>query len=83
LASGSPLPVNASADYRLGEFDAITIGLKYGWKADSGNQWSARLEWYSADGSVPGDLLIGNQAGREIYPDLDAIIFQIGYRFGR
>ena len=83
LANGRPLPENSSADYRLGEFDAITIGLKYGWKTDSGKQWSARLEWYSADGSVPGDLLIGNQAGREIYPDLDAIIFQVGYRFGR
>jgi hypothetical protein len=83
LANGSPLPVNASADYRLGEFDAITFGLKYGWKTESGNEWNARLEMYSADGSVPGNLLIGNQAGRDIYPDLDAIIFQIGYRFGR
>lgn len=83
LANGSPLPVNASADYRLGEFDAITVGVKYGWKTESDNEWNARLELYSADGSVPGDLLIGNQAGRDIYPDLDAIIFQIGYRFGR
>lgn len=84
LAGGSPLPVNASADYRLGEFDAITFGVKYGWKAESGNEWNARLEMYTADGSVPGDLLIGtNQVGRDIYPDLDAIIFQLGYRFGR
>lgn len=84
LASGSPLPVNASADYRLGSFDAITLGMKYGRKLASGNEWNARLELYTADGSVPGNLLIGsNQAGREIYPDLDAIIFQVGYRFGR
>jgi len=84
LASGLPLPVNASADYRLGNFDAITLGLKYGKKLESGNEWNARLEFYTADGSVPGNLLLGsNQSGREIYPDLDAIIFQIGYRFGR
>lgn len=84
LANGSPLPVNASADYRLGNFDAITLGIKYGRKMDSGNEWNARLELYTADGSVPGNLLIGSsQAGREIYPDLDAIIFQVGYRFGR
>jgi hypothetical protein len=82
LDSSSPLPVNASADYRLGEFDAITFGVKYGWKTETGNEWNARLEMYSADGSVPGDLLIGNQADRDIYPDLDAIIFQFGYRFG-
>lgn len=77
-----PPPVHASADYRLGEFDAITVGLKYGWETVSGNEWSARLEFYSSDGTVPGDLLIGNQAGREIYPGLDAIIAQISYRFG-
>lgn len=83
IASGTALPVNASADYRLGNFDAITLGVKYGWETASGDQWNARLEFYTADGSVPGNLIIGNQASREIYPDLDAIIFQLGYRFGR
>jgi hypothetical protein len=83
LDSSLPLPSYASADYRLGEFDAITLGLKYGWKTESGNEWSARLEAYSADGSVPANLLIGsNQGGLEIYPDLDAIIAQFSYSFG-
>jgi hypothetical protein len=82
LDSSAPLPTHASADYRLGEFDAITFGLKYGWKTESGNEWSARIEAYSADGSVPSNLLIGNQGGREIYPDLDAIIAQFSYSFG-
>jgi hypothetical protein len=76
-----PLPDHASADYRLGEFDAFTIGLKYGRKTDSGNEWSARVELYSADGSVPDYLLIGNQGDREIYPDLDAVIAQFTYSF--
>ncbi len=83
LAANTLLPAYASADYRLGEFDAVTVGLKYGWKTESGNEWSARLEFYRADGSVPGKLLVGNQAGREIYPDLDAIIAQFSYRFGK
>ena len=83
LDSSLPLPSYASADYRLGEFDAITLGLKYGWKTESGNEWSARLEAYSADGSVPANLLIGsNQGGLEMYPDLDAIIAQFSYSFG-
>jgi hypothetical protein len=78
-----PLPAHASADYRLGEFDAITVGLKYGWKTESGNEWSARLEFYTTDGEVPGNLLIGtNQSGSEIYPNLDSIIAQISYSFG-
>ena len=83
LASDVAIPSYASADYRLGEFDAITVGLKYGWETASGNEMSARLEFYSADGSVPGNLLIGNQQADELYPDLDAIIAQFSYRFGR
>ena len=71
----------ASADYRLGEFDAFTVGLKYGRMTRSGNEWSTRVEFYSADGTVPGNLLVGNQGGREIYPDLDAIIAQFSYHF--
>ena len=31
----------------------------------------------------PGDLLVGNQVGRETYPDLDAIIVQFSYHFAR
>ena len=82
LDSSQPLPVYASADYRLGEFDAITAGLKYGWITDSGKEWSARVEVYLSDGTVPDYLLIGDQADRKIYPDLNAVIAQITYRFG-
>jgi len=82
LDSSAPLPAYASADYRLGEFDAITVGVKYGRQLQSGNEWSARVEFYTSSGSVPADLLIGNQAGREIYPDLNAIIAQFSYSFG-
>ena len=42
---GEPLPLFASADYRLGNFDAITAGLKYGWRSDSGLDLSVRLEY--------------------------------------
>jgi hypothetical protein len=84
LASDQPLPTYASSDYRLGEFDAFTVGLKYGWKTASGNEISARLEYYSSDGNVPDYLVIGtNQQADLLYPDLDAIIAQLSYRFGR
>jgi hypothetical protein len=83
IDSSLALPTYASADYRLGEFDAITVGVKYGWETASGSEWSARLEFYMSDGSIPDYLLVGNQAGREIYPDLDAVIAQVSYRFGK
>ncbi len=83
LDSSQPLPAFASSDYRLGEFDALTAGLKFGWKTRNDNDMSIRLEWYTQSGSVPGEQLIGNQAQRDNYPDLNAVIVQFSYRFAR
>jgi hypothetical protein len=82
LSDGEPLPQFASADYRLGNFDAITAGLKYGWRTSSGSDFAIRLEYYRQDGEVPSDRLIGNQDANSLYPDLDAIILNFSYGFG-
>lgn len=82
LVDGDPLPDYASADSRLGDFDAITVGLKYGWKTRNGNDMNLRLEAYQQTSNVSSDQLIGNQVGRDNVPDLTAVIFQFGYRFG-
>lgn len=81
LRDGEPLPGFASADYRLGRFDALTAGLKYGWQTDSGHDLSLRLEYYRQDGEVPAGQLIGGQDGSTLYPGLDAIIFNFSYGF--
>ena len=81
ISDSQPLPGFASADYRLGDFDAITLGIKYGWKTRNDNEMSVRVEGYRQTGSIPGNQLIGNQATRDNYPDLNAIIVQLGYRF--
>jgi hypothetical protein len=83
LDNAVPLPAYASNDYRLGDFDAITAGVKYGWQTRGGNEWSARLELYQQRGSIPASKQFGNPVGLVSYPDLDAIIFQLSYRFGR
>lgn len=82
LVEGQPLPQYACADFRLGNFDAVTVGLKFGYRTASGNEWSTRLEYYQQSGDVPREQIIGNQASRELYPDLSAVIVQFGYRFG-
>jgi hypothetical protein len=56
--------------------------LKYGRRTEGGNEWSTRVEYYQQTGSVPREQIIGNQATREQYPDLSAVIVQFGYRFG-
>jgi hypothetical protein len=81
LVGGAALPRYASADFRLGDFDATTLGIKYGHGTAGGNEWSIRAEYYQQNGSVPREQIIGNQANREQYPDLSAVIVQFGYRF--
>jgi len=81
IDNSQPLPRYASNDYRLGDFDGITAGLKYGWRTGAGNDMSVRVEWYRQSGTVPGSQIIGNQANRDNYPDLNALIVQFGYRF--
>ena len=83
LIDGQALPEYASADYRLGNFDAITVGAKYGWKTGGGNDMSVRLEFYQQSGSVPSGQLVGNQLSRDNYPGLNAVILQYSYRFGK
>lgn len=46
LFDGDPLPAVASADYRLGEFDAVTIGFEYGQRTRRG-RFEGRLEFLS------------------------------------
>lgn len=82
LVAGQALPEYASADFRLGKFDAVTLGVKFGHRTAAGNEWSTRVEYYQQSGDVPGDQIIGRQAAREQYPDLNAVIVQFGYRFG-
>jgi hypothetical protein len=81
LDNSQPLPGFASSDYRLGNFDAVTVGLKFGWKTRNDNDMAVRVEWYTQSGTVPSEQVIGNQAGRDNYPDLNALIVQFSYQF--
>lgn len=81
LAEEAPLPEFASADARLADLDAYTVGVKYGRQTSGGNEWSARLEFYHQTSKAPVDSLIGNQPGNVQMPDFDAVILQFGYHF--
>jgi len=81
LADGAALPGFASADARLADLDAYTLGLKYAHQTSGGNEWSARLEFYHQVSKPPSETLIGNQAGNVQMPDFDAVILQFGYHF--
>ena len=78
LVEGEPLAEFASGDYRLGEFQAVTAGLKYEQALGVG-RISARIEYYlqGGDGS-PADA-VGVLQGQDLFPSVGAAIVQFGY----
>lgn len=81
LLDGQPIPAYATSDYRLGRFDAVTVGIKYGQPSRIG-EWSARLELYRQSGEPSSNALFGSLAGQDLYPDLTALIAQFSFKFG-
>lgn len=81
LLNGDPLPTEASADYRLAQFNGFTYGLKWGWKLRNESEFILRLEYYSTIGDSSPTEAIGVQRGLDLYPDLKATIAQVQYRF--
>jgi len=79
LSSTQPLPQEASADYRLAKFTGTTLGLKFGHKFANESEVSARVEWYQQDGKAKLEGVVGSST--DVFPDLDAVIFQLSYRF--
>jgi hypothetical protein len=81
LLDGQPLPEHASADYRLGELTGITFGLKYGMTLNNGHDMSLRLEYYQQSGEANADNAPGILSQQDLFPDVDAVIFQFSYSF--
>jgi hypothetical protein len=68
----------ASADTRLGEFMAYTVGLEVG--ADKTNaNWSAAIEYYLQQGDEPTKF--GELNNQELVPDVDALMLRFTYDF--
>ena len=81
LLDSEALPENVSADYRLGEMTAQTIGLKFGKSDRYGNDWSVRVEQYVQSGDSHPDEAIGQLQNQDLYPDVEATIIQVNYSF--
>jgi hypothetical protein len=85
LNTAAPRAGNESADSRLGPFHALTFGLKFAEQlADQGNhvgsEFSARVEYYQQKSDETTPVAAGLH-GLDLYPDLKAILVQIGWRF--
>ena len=81
LLDGEPIPDTVTADYRLGELTAQTIGIKFGYSGSKNSSWSVRLERYMQSGESHPDVAVGQLVNQDLYPDVDATIVQFGYSF--
>ncbi|BAJ01962.1 DUF3570 domain-containing protein [Shewanella violacea] len=81
LKSEEVLPEFASADYRIGNMNTYTFGIKIGHTLADGTKASYRLEYYQQDPYSNGDQALGQLAQHELYPSVKAIIFQLGLSF--
>ncbi len=80
LIQGESLPNHATADYRLGDLDTVTVGLKYGFPVGQGRRMSVRAAYYKQmNGGSAGAF--GVQQDLDLFPDVDALIVQLGYGF--
>ena len=81
IAQDEAKPNVVSADYRIGELDTYTVGLKYGMPLGDGNNLSFRLEYYHQTPKDNGTQAIGVLKEVELYEQVDAIIVQVTYSF--
>ncbi len=74
---------HASADPRLGAFDGLTAGLKYGQTFWGDLQWNARLEYYKQIGRTEGvpPAAAAALSKFDLAPDLDVVMLTLGLRF--
>jgi hypothetical protein len=83
-SSGMPsdLPRHATADYRLGQFQAWTVGGRYGQTLRPGQSLIVRVEyyWQMGDSHPPGAP--GALANLDLFPTVGAWIVNAGYSIG-
>jgi len=70
-----------SADYRIGEMTAVTVGAKYGVVLNGTNELSFRLEYYRQMPTNAGFTEPSGLSDQDIYPVVEAIIAQVSYSF--
>ena len=81
LQESNTLPQFASADYRLGDMDTYTVGLKYGMPLASGKSMAFRVEYYHQTPKNAGFSQPGELAAQNLYENIDAVIAQVSYSF--
>ncbi len=80
ITNSEIVPNFLSADYRLANMQANTIGVKLGFLTPSGHKSSVRFEYYQQTGNSHPSNALPNQKNIDLYPTVEAYIFQYNYK---
>jgi hypothetical protein len=81
LVNGDRLPQFASADYRLGAFDAYTYGLQFIMPVGEHTHFNLAAEFYQQRGKRGPPEAFGVLREFSLFPDLDALMIRSGITF--
>lgn len=73
------LPANASADSRLADFDALTVGLKFGTDERKKSHYSIGVEYYTQAGDSYPANAVGLQTAQNLFPRLHVLLAKFTY----
>ncbi len=79
LRQSESVPTNVSSDYRVGDMDAWTLGVEYGW-GHRERPWRVSLEYYLQQPKEPGGKF-GVLQNQELAPAVSAIMLRINKSF--
>lgn len=81
LPEATAIPEFISSDYRIGDMDAYTLGVKYGLPIGNGEELSFRLEYYQQSPKNSVEETLQALENIELYEEVNAIILQVSYSF--
>lgn len=79
LAESETIPEHVSADFRLAEFTAFTIGTSYGSRPNKNRKSEWKFLYYQQNGEHSPASAIGAQTEQDLFPTLRTIIVQYVY----
>ena len=82
LVQGAPLPDFATADYRLGRLQTITLGGTFGYRPEDGpGDWTLRAQYIRQAGDSSPPNAIGIQRRFDLSPPINIFAVAVGYSF--
>lgn len=81
ITDAEPLRGDLSADRRLAEFDAVTLGVRYGRQDFDGKGFSVTVEYYQQFGDGSPEDAVGVQRELDLFPETRAILVYFNNTF--